>query len=102
MNTPWIIGLILAVAFFAYFEKRAFDFPNSQNTLSRAIYNIGQSWPLSIWIMGLFAGSLATHFFWHFCPPGSLSTGWNVEQIQVYPTSCLRTAADPTINFICY
>jgi hypothetical protein len=32
MNTPWIIGLLLAIAFFAYFEKRAFDFPKSQNT----------------------------------------------------------------------
>ena len=75
MNTPWIIGLVLAIAFFAYFEKRAFDFPKSQNTLSRAIYNLGQSWPLSIWLMGMFAGALATHLFWHYCPAGSISTG---------------------------
>jgi hypothetical protein len=32
-------------------------------------------WPLSIWIMGVFCGALATHFFWHWCPAGSISTG---------------------------
>lgn len=75
MNTPWIIGLMLAIAFFAYFEKRSFDYPNSQNTLSRAIYNLGQSWPLSIWIMGMFAGGLAVHFFWHWDPTCISSAG---------------------------
>jgi hypothetical protein len=75
MNTPWIIGLLIAIGFFAYFEKRAFDFPKSQNTLSRWIYNIGQSWPLSIWIMGAFAGGLAVHFFWHWDPNCLSSAG---------------------------
>jgi hypothetical protein len=75
MNTPWIIGTVIAIAFFAYFEKRAFDFPNSQNTLSRWIYDIGKNWPLSIWLMGMGSGGLAVHFFWHWCPPGSISTG---------------------------
>jgi hypothetical protein len=56
MNTPWIIGTVIAIAFFAYFEKRAFDFPNSQNTLSRWIYDIGKNWPLSIWLMGMGSG----------------------------------------------
>jgi hypothetical protein len=32
-------------------------------------------WPVSIWIMGVFCGALATHFFWHWCPAGSTSTG---------------------------
>jgi hypothetical protein len=68
MNTPWIVGSMVAIVFFAYFEKRAFDFPTSQNTLSRWIYNMGQSWPLSIWLMGMLAGGLAVHFFWHWDP----------------------------------
>lgn len=75
MDTPWIIGTIAAILFFIIFEARAFRHPDRQNTLSRAIYNVGASWPLSIWIMGVLAGSLATHFFWHFCPVGSISTG---------------------------
>lgn len=75
MNMPWIVGTIIALVFFAYFEKRAFDYPNSQHTLSRWIYDIGQKWPLSIWLMGALAGALATHFFWHWCPPGSVSAG---------------------------
>ena len=75
MNTPWIIGTFLAVAFFAYFEARAFRHPERQNTLSHAVYEIGATWPLSIFLMGMFAGGLAVHFFWHWCPAGSVSTG---------------------------
>jgi GcrA cell cycle regulator len=32
-------------------------------------------WPLSIWIMGVFCGALAVHFFWHWCPSGSMKVG---------------------------
>ena len=75
MNAPWIIGLFIAIAFFAFFEWRAFKYPLRQNTLSKFIFTIGSNWPLSIWIMGMLAGSLATQFFWHWCPAGSISTG---------------------------
>jgi hypothetical protein len=68
MNTPWILGTLMAIAFFAYFEVRAFRHPDRQNTLSRWIYTIGSTWPLSIFIMGSFSGGLAVHFFWHWCP----------------------------------
>ena len=67
-DLPWIVLTLLAVASFAVFEARAFRHPDRQNTLSRAIYNIGSKWPLSIFIMGMFAGGLAVHFFWHWCP----------------------------------
>lgn len=78
MNTPWIIGLFLAIIFFAVFEAMAFRHPERVNTLSHVVYTLGQTWPLSIWLMGMFAGGLAVHFFWHWCPPGSVSTGWLV------------------------
>jgi hypothetical protein len=68
MDLPWIILTLLAIAAFAWFEARAFRHPDRQNTLSRTIYDIGATWPLSIWIMGVFAGGLAVHFFWHWCP----------------------------------
>lgn len=67
MNLPWEIGIFFAIVFFAVFEKRAFDHPNRQNTLSYTIASIGEKWPLSIWLMGLFAGVLAAHFFWPWC-----------------------------------
>jgi hypothetical protein len=76
MNTPWIIGLFGAILFFAVFEALAFRHPDRLNTLSRAVWTVGQVWPLSIWLMGMFAGGLAVHFFWHWCPSGSISTGW--------------------------
>jgi uncharacterized membrane protein YeaQ/YmgE (transglycosylase-associated protein family) len=75
MEYLWIIGLVGAVIFFAVVETYAFDYPNSQWTLSRTIATIGSQWPLSIWICGVFAGALATHFFWHFCPFGGTGVG---------------------------
>ena len=74
-DLPWISAALGAIAFFAYFEARAFRHPERQNTLSHAVYTIGSKWPLSIWIMGVFSGALAVHFFWHWCPAGSISTG---------------------------
>lgn len=80
MDTPWIILTLLAIAAFTIFEARAFRHPDRQNTLSRSIYDLGSRWPLSIFIMGMFAGGLAVHFFWHWCPPGSVSTGFLMLQ----------------------
>lgn len=74
-NVPWIVGTVMAIAFFIVFEARAFRHPERMNTLSMFIYELGAKWPLSIWIMGVFCGGLATHLFWHWCPPGSISTG---------------------------
>ena len=68
MNDPWIILTLLAILAFAFFEARAFRHPDRQNTLSRAVYTLGKTWPLSIFLMGMFAGGLAVHFFWHWCP----------------------------------
>lgn len=75
MNLAWEIGVVAAIIFFAFFEWYAFKHPERQNTLSHWVYNIGSTWPLSIWIMGMFAGGLAVHFFWHWCPAGSISGG---------------------------
>jgi len=75
MDLPWILGTLGAIAFFAYFEWYAFRYPTRQDTLSMAVFTIGSKWPLSIFLMGLFAGGLAVHFFWHWCPPGSISAG---------------------------
>ena len=75
MNAPWIIGTLIAIAFFAFFEWRAFAYPLKQNTLSRWIYNMGQNWPLSIFLMGMLCGGLAVHFFWHWDPACISSAG---------------------------
>jgi len=74
-DTPWYIATLLAIAFFAVVEAIAFRHGTRTNTLSHTVYTIGSKWPLSIWLMGMFAGGLAVHFFWHWCPPGSVSTG---------------------------
>lgn len=75
IDMPWLVGLIIAIAFFAITERYGCKHHERVNTLSMAIYEIGSKWPLSIWIMGVFAGGLAVHFFWHWCPPGSTSLG---------------------------
>lgn len=74
-DMPWIVGAFAAIVFFAVFEWKAFQFPASTNTLSHFIFTLGSTFPLSIWIMGIFCGGLAVHFFWHWCPAGTLSTG---------------------------
>ena len=75
MDTPWIIGALLAIVFFVVFERYAFNHPNRQHTLSMWVFTIGARWPLSIFLMGMFVGGLAVHFFWHWCPAGSLNGG---------------------------
>jgi hypothetical protein len=74
-DLPWIGGTFATIIFFAIFETYAFRHPERTNTLSHAVFTIGSKWPLSIFLMGMFAGGLAVHFFWHWCPPGSVSTG---------------------------
>jgi formate/nitrite transporter FocA (FNT family) len=63
-NLPWIIGALSAVVFFAVFESYALNHPGRLNTLSHAVATLGATWPLSIFLMGMFAGILAAHFFW--------------------------------------
>jgi hypothetical protein len=74
-DLPWILGTFGAIAFFAVFERYAFNHPGRVNTLSAFVFQIGARFPLSIFIMGMFIGGLAVHFFWHWCPAGSVSTG---------------------------
>jgi hypothetical protein len=74
MDTPWIVGALLAIAFFAYFEWRALAHPKQQNTLSRTIATVGAQWPMSIWLAGLFCGILASHLFWAW-PTNPLAGG---------------------------
>ena len=74
-DMPWIVGTVLAIAYFGVFEFLGFVRPGKFNTLSHAVYTIGAHWSLAIFIMGGFCFGLATHFFWHWCPAGSISTG---------------------------
>lgn len=81
----WPLGiavwLVVGWAAFAFFEARALRHGDRAGyaTLSLALYTVGSKFPLSIFagglLIGLFFGSLATHVLWHWCPPGSVSTG---------------------------
>lgn len=64
----WAFGLVGAILFFAIVERYALRHPDRQWTLSRTIAYIGHVFPLSIWICGAFAGGLAVHFWFPFCP----------------------------------
>ena len=66
----WLLGLIVT---FAAFEGYALK--TNHTTLSRFTWNASQAWPPLPFVLGLVAGGLAVHFWWHWCPPGSLSTG---------------------------
>lgn len=74
-DLPWIVGLAVALVYFAIFEVLGFIKPAKYNTLSHAVYTIGAHWTLAIMLMGMFVGGLGVHFFWHWCPMGSISGG---------------------------
>jgi hypothetical protein len=81
----WPVGIALWLALgwaaFAWFESRALKHGarKDQITLSMFVYTIGSKFPLSIFLLGLmvglFWGGLAVHFYFHWCPPGSISGG---------------------------
>jgi len=65
----WLAGLGAAIVFFAVVEGYAIRHPEAgYHTLSYHVAKIGARFPVSIWFMGIFAGGLAVHFFWHYCP----------------------------------
>lgn len=74
-DMPWIVGTVLAIIYFGAFEVLGFLKPDKFNTLSHAVYTLGAHWSLAIFIMGGFSFGLAVHFFWDWCPAGSVSTG---------------------------
>lgn len=81
----WPIGIAIWFALgwsaFAWFESRALAHGarKDQITLSMFCYTVGSKFPLSILLAGLVIGGfvvgLGVHFFWHWCPPGSVSAG---------------------------
>lgn len=87
----WPLGIALWLALgwaaFAWFEGRALrhDARKDQITLSMFMFTIGSKFPLSILMLGLliglFIGGLGVHFYWHWCPEGSVSEGL----LLVYP-----------------
>ena len=61
---PWLVGLIGAIGYFAYFETVAFIHPDQYVTLSHVVSTIGMKWPFAIYLCGFFSGGLSVHFFW--------------------------------------
>lgn len=104
MSNPWLWGTIGAIAFFVFWERYAFRHPDRVNTLSRTIYNIGKAFPLSIFIMGMFAGGLAVHFFWHWCPDGGTGVGFlgiPHERLINPATDCFTSYTTDPPSLVC-
>jgi hypothetical protein len=85
----WFIAFAIwmsaGIAVFGFFEARGrVDGP--VHTLSRAVWDLFQAFPLAVLIFvfnlgGLIYG-LMVHFFWHWSPPGSVSQGALWQAIQ--------------------
>jgi len=73
VNWIWTSWLSFLIASFAVFETYAIR--TGRTTLSRYTWNAFQAWPPIAVIFGMVFGGLAVHFFWHWCPPGSVSGG---------------------------
>ena len=74
MSSYWWVNAIISIVIFAIGEGYAFKHPERQNTLSHVVATIGARWPLSIWLMGVGTGILASHFFWAW-PSNPLAGG---------------------------
>jgi hypothetical protein len=59
----WGVFFLLSVGGFALVEGLALRHPDRQFTLSRCIAYLGENFPLSIWVSGIFSGGLAVHFW---------------------------------------
>ena len=66
MTWVWVGWLLVIVASFAAFEGYALH--TGRTTLSRFTWTISQKWPPMPFVLGLIAGGLAVHFWWHWCP----------------------------------
>ncbi len=72
---PWVwVGcLLFFIISFAIIEGIALK--RGATTLSLFTYRVTAAFPLMIFLLGMLAGGLAVHFWWHFCPAGSISGG---------------------------
>lgn len=75
----WLIGVVGAIVFFAIGEYKACQHPEKLPTLSMTIHRLAAKFPITMWVMGFFAGGLTVHLFWHWCPPGSTSFGLLIQ-----------------------
>lgn len=77
------LWLLLGWATFAYFEYKGMENKHESvvgyMTLSYFTWRVTQAFPPAIFLMGLgiglFWGGLMVHFWWHWCPAGSVSIG---------------------------
>lgn len=67
----WILICVFGV--FAVFETIAIK--TGRKTLSMWTWELFQKFPLVAVVFGMIFGGLAVHFFWHWCPAGSVSAG---------------------------
>ena len=74
MALLWLFWLLVLVAG-GFVVLETYALRHNRLTLSRFTYNITRAFPLAIFLLGLLAGGLAVHFWWHWCPPGSVSGG---------------------------
>lgn len=82
----WPLGISIWLAIgwagFAWRETLGIEHKGSAAghiTLSYWTYRVTQAWPPAIFLIGLFVGmfwgGLMVHFWWHWCPAGSISVG---------------------------
>jgi len=70
----WLVWFVLCVVSFGVLEGLAIR-SGRFATLSRTVWNMQRAFPLTSVLLALVLGGLLVHFFWHWCPPGSMSQG---------------------------
>lgn len=73
MTIVWTIWLVVIVISFAAFEGYALK--TDRTTLSRYTWDLSKAWPPFPALFGMIFGGLIVHFWWHWCPVGTVSLG---------------------------
>jgi hypothetical protein len=66
LNLGWLAGFAIGEGYALY---------TGGLTLSSYVWRLSEAWGPFQFFLGMVAGGLAVHFFWHWLPPGSTSQG---------------------------
>ena len=66
LNLLWLLGFVAG---------EGYAFRGGGLTLSMYVWQMSEAWGPFEFVLGFLAGALATHFYWHWMPPGAGNVG---------------------------
>lgn len=75
-NNLWAYWLTIGIGWIILFAiAETYAIAKREETLSAFVWGVSTAFPPIIFLAGMVIGGLCVHFWWHWCPAGSFSTG---------------------------